>query len=70
MGQKETALTGKSRFMIYCPRPVASIWWNFARPTANRSRSQLPSGKTAVLRHFQARHALRLGGAGRSMRNI
>jgi hypothetical protein len=55
MGQKETALTGKSRFMIYCPKAGGIYLVEFRTANGQSLAISVPSGKTALLRHFQAR---------------
>jgi hypothetical protein len=70
MGQKETAGTGKSRFMIYCPKADGIYLVEFRPangPIARALSAQQEDGRAALL---SGTHALRLGGAGRSLRNL
>jgi hypothetical protein len=55
MGPEETALNGKNRIMIYGPKADGTYVVEFRTAAGQVLAISIPSGETAVLRHFQER---------------
>jgi hypothetical protein len=55
MGPEETALNGKNRIMIYGPKTDGTYVVEFRTAAGQVLAISIPSGETAVLRHFQER---------------
>ena len=55
MGQKEMAVTNKNRIMIYGPKTDGTYIVEFKTAAGEALAISIPSGETAVLKHFQER---------------
>jgi hypothetical protein len=55
MGQKETAITGKNRIMIYGPKADGTYVVEFKTAAEEALAISIPRSEAAVIRHFQER---------------
>ena len=55
MGQKETAMNGQNRIMIYGPKTDGTYVIEFRTAAGEALAISVPRNETAVLKHFQKR---------------
>jgi hypothetical protein len=55
MGQKETAVTGKNRIMIYGPKSDGTYIVEFRTAAGEALAISIPASETMVVRYFQER---------------
>jgi hypothetical protein len=55
MGQKEMAMTGKNRIMIYGPKNDGTYIVEFKTATGEALPISIPRTESGVIRHFQER---------------
>ena len=55
MGQKETAVSGKNRIMIYGPKPDGTYVVEFRTAAGDALAISIPRDEVRVIRHFQER---------------
>jgi hypothetical protein len=55
MGQKEMAMTGKNRIMIYGPKDDGTYVVEFRTAAGEALAISIPRTECAVIRHFQER---------------
>jgi hypothetical protein len=55
MGQKEMAMTGKNRIMIYGPKNDVTYIVEFRTADGEALAISIPGGEARVIRHFQER---------------
>jgi hypothetical protein len=55
MGQKEMAMTGKNRIMIYGPKNDGTYIVEFRTADGEALAISIPGGEARVIRHFQDR---------------
>jgi hypothetical protein len=55
LGQKETAMTGKNRIMIFGPKSDGTYVVEFRTAAAEALAISIPRTECAVIRHFQER---------------
>jgi hypothetical protein len=55
MGQKETAVSGKNRIMIYGPKTDGTYIVEFRTAAGEALTISIPASETRVVRHFQER---------------
>jgi hypothetical protein len=60
MGQKETAMNGKNRIMIYGPKTDETYVVEFKTAAGEALAISIPRTEAAVIRHFQERMPCRM----------
>jgi hypothetical protein len=55
MGQKETAVSGKNRIMIFGPKTDGTYIVEFRTAAGEALTISIPASETRVVRHFQER---------------
>jgi hypothetical protein len=55
MGQRETAMRGTNRIMIYGPKTDGTYVVEFRTAAGEALAISVPAGETRVLKHFQER---------------